>query len=199
MRLEETAISNRDIDISDADSVHFLGPNLTLQNCKIILRVSARSLTVKAVTFENCEVVATRKLLNFRWYSAAFRRCKFTGHYVGCGFGKRSEHYDPSGDISDCDLSSAILDGCDFRNVDVDRLILPKWPCFYFLEPARHRDDLRRLRWPGNLDFFIDGVVSEAPDDASILVFYAPSVIKRFGSNEAELQNVLQEAPGAFF
>ncbi|WPB80667.1 hypothetical protein KYC5002_16190 [Archangium violaceum] len=44
--IENKAVENERLELTDKDSLYFLGPNLTLHNCTVVLKVPARHVTV---------------------------------------------------------------------------------------------------------------------------------------------------------
>jgi len=133
IHLQNQEIENSEI-VLEGKEYQYLGPNLVLKNCRIVIRLSARSLTITEVKFVGCQIDAKRKLINCQeWCRNSIRQCTFTGTYSGNDFG----HWDsPLGELQDCDFSKAILDRCRMMDCDVKSIRFPRWPCFTVLQPG---------------------------------------------------------------
>ena len=46
VRIADKVIENERLELTDKNSLYFLGPNLSLKNCTVILKVSARNLII---------------------------------------------------------------------------------------------------------------------------------------------------------
>src|SRR5688500_19043058 len=133
-------IENERLELTDAKANYILGPNLTLRNCTLVLKVSARRLSLKQARFIGCTFELKQELINYQqWISASLQGCRFKGRLTGGDFGHWPEYsslpWDQHGSIEDCDFTEARLDGCRFHGCDPATLRFPKWPCFTFLDP----------------------------------------------------------------
>lgn len=191
LHLEGKTISGDTILIRKKQAT-VLGPGLLLTRCHIRLETDTRALTLAGVRFSDCVIEAKKELKNFRWCSAFLEKSRFLGTFVGCDFGGWPEHYGSDGGIEECDFSESILDGCRFFGGSVDSVKLPPWPCFAIESPKAAAERMKALEWPERLQFWAEGL-DWAPEEAKILVEFAPKLIERFGGTEALLRKSLRE------
>ena len=179
-------------------ALYWLGPNLTLRNCTVVISVASRWLTLMSGQLIDCTIQAKGELKNLRWARIGLRECRFKGRFTGNDFGFREDDLDKwrLGGIENCDFSEARLDGCRFYNCDMSTIRLPRWPCFTFLDPVRRAAELAREAWPGSFGpVIIEGLQGQ---EASVvaLAYHAPSVAERRGTTAEELRAVLERVPG---
>jgi hypothetical protein len=181
-----------DTELVLSDQVHnYLGPDLVLQRCRVLLRTNSKALTVTEVQFIDCQIEATRKLSNFQmWCSAVIKGCKFSGKFVGNDFGNWHEQH-AKGSIANCDFSNAVLDGCRFMDCEIDSIKLPKWPCAAILYPQKQSGRVVSVDWPGKLRLWAQDLVNQ-PNVTAALVEYAPTLARQFGCTEEELREALR-------
>src|SRR3954447_19110198 len=110
---EDRVIENERLELGGDDALYFLGNNLTLRHCTLVLRVPAQRLHVNQARIIDSTIEVKKELKNFRWCSALLKGCKFTGHLTGCDFGRWPDSLEEGG-IEDCDFSAAQLQGCRF-------------------------------------------------------------------------------------
>lgn len=123
--------------------MNYLGPNLELRNCMIKIQTSSRWLTISSgVKFSWCEIMISKKTINFAWYEAVLDNCKFTGVLVSHYFGYSEDTPHPCGKIVNCSFEEAILDDCRFSRCDLHTIRLPRWPCFTVLNPSEHTAEM---------------------------------------------------------
>ncbi len=125
-------------------AIYWLGPNLTLRRCTVVLSVASRWLTLMSGQLIDCTIQAKSELKNVRWTAMNFKGCRFKGRYYGNEFGQRRGHdegWEQTG-LEDCDFSEARLDLCRFHGSDMRTIRLPKWPCFTILDPIGHGREL---------------------------------------------------------
>jgi hypothetical protein len=109
---QKQTIEDTELVLTSKDH-NYLGPDLTLKRCRLVLRTNARALTINNVELIDCQIEAKRKLVNCQmWRGAVIRGCTFTGVFSGNDFGHWPVQ-DPNGGIENCDFSNAVLDGCD--------------------------------------------------------------------------------------
>ncbi len=185
--LHDAVIEKQTIELGGKDA-HYLGHGLTLQGCRLILRVSASALTVAKTRLLDCDIEVKKALLNFRWLHAYLEGCRFTGTMRGCDFGHWPEYYDPEGGIAGCDFRGATLDGCRFIGCDPNTLRFPPWPCFTILHPNRRREQLAALKWPGKVGLAMS--FDNEPPDTAAVTFSATALAKDFGATEDEIRAV---------
>lgn len=193
MHRSEETIENEALTF-DGSTPTILGPGLVLKGCQLTLRTSQKNLVVSGVVIEGSSIQARAPLKNFKWCEATIRDCRFTGHYIGCDFGRWPEFFERPGEITDSDFSGAILEGCRFLNCDVESLRLPRWPSFTILQPAEQAQQLAGVSWPGSVRLLM-GVIGQSPRGTSAVTEHAPSVVKRRGGTEAELRAILEALP----
>ena len=190
------------LELIDKEAHYFLGPHLTMHNCTLVLKVSARRLFFDDVRFINCTFEVKQELKNHQaWVKASLSGCRFKGRLSGCEFGRWPD-YDTGwehGSIEHCDFSEARLDGCRFHGCDPHTLRLPRWPCFTFLDPIGRASELRRARWPGSFgDIVVDNLHTHPPSTTA-LTYYAPSAAERFDTTPEALRAVIEQFDGIIY
>jgi hypothetical protein len=196
--IEDKEIESERLELTDKAAHYFLGPNLTLRNCTVILKVPASRLLIRRVQFINCTFEVKQELKNHQqWIRASLKGCRFKGRLSGCDFGHWPEYgSDPEyqlGAIEDCDFSEARLAGCRFHGCDINTLRLPKWPCFTFLDPIGRAPQLSSVKWPGSFgDIVVDNLHTH-PVSTKALTYYAPSAAERFETTPEELRAVIEK------
>jgi hypothetical protein len=181
--------------IAEKDRLIYLGPNLTLWRCTIVVRVPASRLIIRQARFIDCTIELKQELRNHRdWVSASLEGCRFKGRMQGCDFGpfagytSGGEH----GQVEDCDFSEARLDLCRFHSCDMRTLRLPRWPCFTILDPIGRGRELTSVEWPGRFrPVTLEGDYKEVPSVVAT-TFYAPAEAKRSGTTEDELKAAIE-------
>ncbi|MBM7118965.1 hypothetical protein [Archangium primigenium] len=188
---EDKTIENERLELTDKGALYFLGANLTLINCTLILKVPARNLFIDAVRFIDCTFEVKQELKNFQeWIGASLKGCRFKGRLCGNSFGhwpgyaKGYEH----GAIEDCDFTEARLDDCRFMGCDPDTLRLPGWPHFTVVDVARRAPELLRVPWPGRSGNVTVSVINQQPPETAALTMFAPLVAKADESTEEDLR-----------
>ncbi|PTL84272.1 hypothetical protein [Vitiosangium sp. GDMCC 1.1324] len=196
--IENKEMANEQLEVTGKDSLYFLGPNLTLRNCTVVLKVPARRLHILGAHFIDCTFEVKQELKNHQsWISASLKGCRFKGLLSGCDFGHwpeyGSEPWYQHGSIEDCDFIEARLAGCRFHGCDVNTLRFPKWPCFTFLDPIGRAPELRSVKWPGSFgDIVVDNLHTH-PASTKALTYYAPSAAERFETTPEELRAVIEK------
>ncbi|WP_309891003.1 hypothetical protein [Archangium sp.] len=194
---ENREIENERLELTDKKANYILGPNLTLKNCTLVLKVSARRLSLKQPRFIDCTFEVKQELKNYQsWLAAFLKGCRFKGALSG-DFGHWPEYsslpWYQHGFIEDCDFSEARLDGCRFHGCDPATLRLPRWPCFTFLDPIARAPELRGVKWPGIFgDVIVDNLHTDPPSTRT-LTYHAPSVAKRMETTDEELRAVIEK------
>ncbi|WNG31260.1 pentapeptide repeat-containing protein [Cystobacter fuscus] len=193
---EDKEIQNERLELTDKGSLYFVGPNLTLKNCTVVLKVPARNLIFDGVRFIDCTFEVKQELKNHQsWVFASLKGCKFKGNLSGCDFGhwpgysEGSEH----GSIEDCDFTEARLDGCRIMGCDPATVRFPKWPCFTILDPIGNSRALKSATWPGRFGRIVIDDLANYPTGTRALTFYAPFKAKRFDTTPEALQAVIQQ------
>jgi hypothetical protein len=196
--IEDKEIENERLELTDKNSLYFLGPNLSLRNCTVILKVSARNLIIIGARFIDCTFEVNQELKNHQqWIRASLQGCRFKGRLTGCDFGHWPEYgSEPEyqlGAIEDCDFTEARLDGCRIMGSDPATIRFPKWPCFTFLDPIRRAPELRGVKWPGLFGRITVEKLHTQPAPIQSLTYHAPSIAKRLETTPEELKAVIEK------
>jgi hypothetical protein len=194
---EDKEIENEQLELTDKGSLYFLGRNLTLRNCTLVLKVPARNLHLREVRFIDCTFDVKQELKNHQdWIRTSLKGCRFKGRFSSCDFGHWPEYGSQSeyqfGAIEDCDFTEARLDGCRFMGCDPRTLRLPKWPCFTLLEPHRKAEELRAISWPGLFGEIVIEGLHKQPLATRALALYAPAEARRFDVTEEQLKPLVE-------
>ena len=188
---EDKELQAERLELTDKGSLYFLGSNLTLRDCALVLKVPARNVFIDGVRFINCTIEVKQELKNHaQWLHAFLQGCRFKGRFSGCDFGNwpASGGYGAHGSIEDCDFTEARLDGCRFMGCDPATLRLPGWPHFTVLDPVHRAPELRRLPWPGRLGHITVDVFNQQPPGTAALTFFAPKIAREDECTEEELR-----------
>jgi hypothetical protein len=189
--LRDQTISDQTIELQDRDG-SYLGPDLVLRRCRVVLKVAAKGLVITKTRFEDCQVEVKKSLATFSWCDSLLTGCRFSGTLVGSDFGHWPEIFDPNGGISDCDFSAATLDGCRFIDCDLDGIKLPGWPCFTILDPASRVAEMKKIKWPGRASILAE-TFDELPPKLAAITFFAPTLAKDFKTTDAALKEALEQ------
>ncbi|MET0403333.1 MAG: pentapeptide repeat-containing protein [Cystobacter sp.] len=194
--LKNKDIDHERVDLTEKEAHYFLGPNLTMKHCTLVLKVSARRLFLDGARFTHCTFEVKQELKNHQqWVFASLTGCQFKGRLSGGDFGHWPEYSGSTtiGSIENCDFTEARLAGCRFHGCDINTLRFPKWPCFTFLDPIGRARELRGVKWPGSFgDIVVDNLHTHPPSTKA-LTYYAPSAAERFETTPEELRAVLEK------
>lgn len=196
--IEDKELENERFEVTDKNEHYFLGPNLTLRNCTVIIKVPARLLFINQARFIDCTFEVKQELKNHQqWICAYLKGCRFKGRFSGCDFGHWPEYGNEPGyqqaRIEDCDFTEARLDECRFHGCNPSTLRFPKWPHFTFLDPIGKTRELNSIQWPGLFGPVVVENVATHPPSTRALTFFAPSEAKRYGTTEAEFRAVIEK------
>jgi hypothetical protein len=202
--IKEKELTNERLELTDKGSLYFLGPDLTLRNCTVVLKVSARNLLFRGARFIDCTFDVRQELKNHQdWIAASIQGCRFKGRFNGCDFGHwpsySSDPHDKSGSIADCDFTEARLDSCRFIDCDPTTLRLPRWPCFTILDPLRRSAELARMPWPGDIAPVTMASHAKDPVGTAAVTYHAPSLAKDSGTTTEALRAVLETCAGVLY
>ena len=192
---EEKELSNERLDLTDKGSLYFLGDNLTLRECSLVLKVPARNLFTRGVRFIDCTFEVKQELKNYQqWVTTSLAGCRFKGRLSGCDFGHWPGYSDgwEYGSIEDCDFTAATLDGCRFMGCEPTTLKFPRWPCFTILEPLRVASVLRNVEWPGSFGEVTVADLHTQPVSTRALTLYAPAMARRHETTPEELRAAIE-------
>jgi hypothetical protein len=190
-------LENERIDLHPG-VVYFLGPDLTLKNCTLVLRVSARNLVIPHAHFIGCNFEVKKELKNFWWEHAILEGCRFTGRLSGNDFGGWPDSQRP-GRVHDSDFSSAQLDGCRFLECATNTLRFPPWPCFTLLDPVRRARELSAVPWPGRIGRVVMSGFDEIPPTTMAVTYSAPALAKRYGTTPEAIRATLEQLDGVLY
>ena len=196
--IENKEIENELLELTDKNSLYYLGPNLSLRNCTITLKVSARNLLILGARFIDCAFEVKQELKNHQqWVAASLKGCRFKGHFSGCDFGHWPEYSSQPrfqlGSIEDCDFTEARLDGCRIMGCDPSNIRFPKWPCFTILDPIGRARELNSVRWPGRFGSVVIEDLYDQPPPTKALTFFAPAEAKRYDAKPEDFRAVVEK------
>ena len=193
--IEDKMITNERLELTDKNSLYFLGPNLSLRNCTVVLRVSARNLIIVGAQFIDCTFEVKQELKNHQqWVKASLKGCRFTGRLTGCDFGHWPDYGTgwEHGAIEDCDFTEARLDGCRIMGSDPATIRFPRWPCFTILDPIGRARELNSVQWPGGYrPVVVEGQYRDPPCTTAVTL-YAPSLAKRRDTTEEAFREMVE-------
>lgn len=191
---EDRVIENERLELGGEDTLYFLGRNLTIRHCALVLRVPAQRLHITQARIIDSTIEVKKELKNFRWCSAFLKGCKITGRLTGCDFGRWPDSAEDGG-IEGCDFSATQLQGCRFIGCDASTLQFPPWPCFTILDPVRRLDELSKVPWPGQTGILVK-TLSASPLETAAVTLSATVLGKRFGASEEEIKAALKGLDG---
>ncbi len=198
IQFSDQEIANERLILDSATELYYLGHNLTLRNCTLVIKVPARALVIARTQLIGCTIEVKRELKNFRWGAAFLKGCKFKGRLSGNDFGEQP--FPPGeGSLEDCDFSEANLDATRFLACDMSTLRLPSWPCFTFYDPVRRWREWRALQWPGDIGPVIVEGFAEYPPTSVAVTFSASALAKRSGTTPDAIKAVLEKVDGVYY
>ncbi|ATB41917.1 hypothetical protein CYFUS_007393 [Cystobacter fuscus] len=195
---EDREIENERLELTDKGSLYFLGSNLTLRNCTLVLKVPTRNLSIDGARFIDCTFEVKQELKNHQdWIRASLKGCRFRGRLHGCDFGHWPEYGSDSeyqqGAIEDCDFTEAQLDGCRIMGSDPATLRFPKWPCFTILDPIGRARELTSVQWPGRFGSVVIEDLYDQPPSTKALTLLAPAEAKRYDATPEEFRAIIEK------
>ena len=195
---KDREIENERLELTDTKANYILGPSLTMRSCTLVLKVSARRLSLKQPRFIDCTFEVKQELKNYQsWVAASLKGCRFKGRLSGCDFGYWPEYMNlpwyQHGFIEDCDFTEARLAGCRFHGCDINTLRFPKWPCFTFLDPIGRASELRSVKWPGRFGSVVVDELHTQPPRTTALTEHALTIAKQLDTNPEELRAVIEK------
>lgn len=197
VNLEDRELTNERLELGSG-GIYFLGPNLTLRNCTLVLGVSARNLIIPQARLLGCTVIVRRELKNFRWDSARLEGCQFKGRFTGNDFGEWPSA-PGEGSIEDCDFSEAHLDATRFLGCDARTIRFPPWPCFTLFDSVRRARELSALPWPGIVGRIEMQGFERDPPSTVALTYSAVELAKRRGTTPEAIKAVLEKLEGVYY
>jgi hypothetical protein len=192
--IEDRTLEGERLELGAKNIRYYLGPNLILRRCTLVLRVPSDLLHFNGPRFIDCHIEVKRQLKEVRWYTAHLKGCRFTGRLIDCDFGHMPDpvipHQDMGG-IEDCDFTAAHIHGCRFVGCDASTLNFPRWPYFTILEPYRRREEFASITWPRELrtSFTFFGI---CPETTAAITYSATVLAKEAGVSEDRIRALLE-------
>jgi hypothetical protein len=198
IQFSDQEIANERLVLDSATELYYLGHNLTLRDCTLIIKVPARALVIARTRFIGCTIEVKRQLKNFRWQSVFLKGCSFKGSFSGNDFGEWPSAPGQGG-IEDCDFSEARLDATRFLGCDVRSLRFPRWPCFTIFDPVSRWRELSAFSWPAKMGCVLVEGFAESPASTVALTFSAPDLAKRYDTTPEAIRAVLKQLDGVYY
>jgi len=198
---ENETMEDQRLELGDHNFRFYLGPNLILRRCTLVLRVPSDLLHLAGPRFINCAIEVKRQLKEVCWYSAHLKGCRLTGRFFGCDFGHFPNSkvlYEDIGGIEDCDFSAAHLHACRFLGCDASTLKFPRWPYFTLLDPYRRHREFASILWPGETRFWFTGF-DRIPENTAAIVYSATALAKEAGVSEDRIKALLEGRSDIFY
>ncbi|MET0406551.1 MAG: hypothetical protein ABW123_29305 [Cystobacter sp.] len=89
IRYENREIQGERLELTDKKASYWLGPNLTLRGCTVVVGVGRQQFVPMWGTLIDCTIEAKRQVEDLWWTRMRFEGCRFKGRYSGVGFGQR--------------------------------------------------------------------------------------------------------------
>jgi hypothetical protein len=192
---ENETMEGQRLELGDHNFRFYLGPNLVMRRCTLVLRVPSRLFHLPGPRFIDCTIEIKRQLSEVRWFTAYLKGCRFTGRLFSCDFGRKPEpdaaFYEDVGGIEDCDFSAAHVHACRFFGCDPSTLKLPRWPYFTLLEPYRRHREFASILWPREIRSWFTGF-EEFHENTAALTYSATVLAKEAGVSEDRLRALVE-------
>lgn len=148
-------------------------------------------------TFEDCLIEAIKPQRERNFFLARFINCRFRGTFKSVKFGRgfRAELQEDFGTIEGCDFTDAVLDDCEFVNVDVSTIKFPQKDHVVLIEPYKRAADVAAVQWPGDLARYM--LLSTEPQEwRKAAVDHVPSLARHFKCTPDELRRAFKQFGG---
>jgi hypothetical protein len=191
---QNETMEGQPLELGDHTFRFYLGPNLVMRRCTLVLRVPSDLLHLVGVRFIDCTIEVKKQLKEVNWYGAHLKGCRFTGRLIDCEFGHKSSAVIPHrdlGGIEDCDFSAAHLHGCRFVGCDASTLRFPRWPYFTLLEPYRRSREFAAMMWPREIRAWFTAF-DRYPETTAAMTYSAAALAKEAGVNEDRIKALLE-------
>lgn len=198
IQFSDQEIANERLILDSATELYYLGHNLILRGCTLVIRVPARALVIARSRLLDCTIEVKRELKNFQWHSAHLKGCRFKGRFSGNDFGERPSS-PGQGSIEDCDFSEAHLDWSRFISCDVRSIRFPPWPCFTILDPYRRWQELQALPWPRDKGPIIGDVLAASPPTTVAMTLSAAKLAKWCGTTLEAIKSIVERLDDVSF
>ncbi len=182
------------LELGDKNLRYYLGPNLVMQRCTLVLRVPSDLLHPVGVRFIDCTIEVKKQLKEVMWYEAELKGCRFTGRLFSCDFGHKPSAvipYRDIGGIADCDFTAAHLHLCRFVGCDASTLKFPRWPYFTLLEPYRRHREFASMLWPRGIRAWFT-CFDQFHEKTVAATFSATALAKEAGVTEDRIRALLE-------
>ncbi|WP_224373055.1 pentapeptide repeat-containing protein [Hyalangium versicolor] len=192
--IEERTLEGERLELGAKNIRYYLGPNLVLRRCTIVLRVSSELLHLNGPRFIDCHIEVKRQLKNAVWYTAHLKGCRFTGRLFSCDFGHEPDYgliHQDMGGIEDCDFTAAHLHACRFVGCDARTLKFPRWPYFTLLDPYRRSREFASMTWPREIRPWFTGF-DRYPKATAAMTYSATALAKEAGVSEDRIRALLE-------
>jgi len=199
--LENKSMEGERLEWCGKNVRYYLGPNLVLRRCTLVLGMPSGLLHLNGPRFIDCTIELKRQLSEVRWYTAHLKGCRFTGRLFSCDFGHFSRPalpYEDMGGIEDCDFSAAHLHACRFVGCDASTLRFPRWPYFTILEPYRRRAEFATITWPREIRSWFTSAYGD-PTTTAAVTFSATALAKQAGISEDRIRALLEGHPDILY
>jgi hypothetical protein len=198
IQFSDREIANEQLVLDSKSELYYLGHDLTLRQCTLVLKVPARALVITQTRLIDCTIHVNQELKNFRWYKNVLKGCRFTGRLTGNDFGRNPDPH-PEGGIEDCDFSAAQLDGCRFLDCAPNTLRFPAWPCFTLLDTFQRARELGAAPWPGDIGSIVMSDFDQDPPRTVAVTYSATALAKRYGTTPEAIRATLEKLDGVVF
>ncbi|WP_224240431.1 hypothetical protein [Hyalangium gracile] len=197
IQFRDRELTNERLVLDSKTELYYLGHDLTLRDCILVLKVPAKALVITKARLIGCVIEVKQELKNFHWSSALLRGCRFTGHLSGNDFGSWPDEAE-EGAIEECDFTAAQLHGCRFIDCDTTTLRFPSWPCFTLLNPVRRLHELNALHWPGQVQTLIK-VLARNPESLSAVTYSATALAEKYDASEQDIRATVEKLGGVIY
>lgn len=192
--IQDRTMEGERLELGAKNIRYYLGPNLVLRRCTLVLRVPSDLFHLAGPRFIDCHIEIKRQLKDVVWYTAHLKGCRFTGRLVDCDFGhfpNPSLSYRDMGGIEDCDFSAAHIHGCRFVGCDPSTLRFPRWPYFTILEPYRRSREFASITWPREIRTSFT-IFDMFPETTVAMTYSATALAKETGVGENRIRALLE-------
>ncbi|WP_224368702.1 pentapeptide repeat-containing protein [Hyalangium versicolor] len=192
--IEERTLEGERLELGAKNIRYYLGPNLVLKRCTLVIRVSSERFHLAGPRFIDCHIELKRQLKDAVWYTAHLKGCRFTGRLFSCDFGHQPDYgvvYQDVGGIEDCDFTAAHLHACRFVGCDASTLKFPRWPYFTILDPYRRREEFASITWRREIRSWFTSF-DMYPEETAAITFSATALAKDAGVSEDRIRALLE-------
>jgi len=193
--IENRTIEGERLELGEKNTRYYLGPNLVMRRCTLVLRVPSDLFHLAGPRFIDCTIEIKRQLSEVRWLTASLKGCRFSGRLFSCDFGRKpkpnADFYQDMGGIEDCDFSAAHVHACRFFGCDPSTLKFPRWPYFTLLEPYQRHREFASMMWPREIRHWFTGFEMYHAN-AAALTYSATVFAKEAGVSEDRLRALIE-------